>query len=106
LKPFMAAAVNVASLEIQRDFGVDAIVLTWVHTSSLLEMITLLLHEDARLAAIAPWGGSEGDYTHPGEEFGLVLKGTMELTVDGTTYLLREGGLFLFSFNQEPSVPV
>ena len=42
----MAAAVNVASPEIQRDFGVDAIVLTWVNTSSLLEMITLLLHED------------------------------------------------------------
>ena len=51
---------------------------------------------DARLAAIAPWGGSEGDYAHPGEEFGLVLKGTMELTVDGTTYQLREGDCFYF----------
>lgn len=51
---------------------------------------------DARLAVIGPRGGSEGDYAHPGEEFGLVLKGTMELTVDGTSYQLREGDCFYF----------
>jgi transcriptional regulator with XRE-family HTH domain len=51
---------------------------------------------DARLATVAPGGGSEGDYTHPGEEFGLVLKGCMELTVDGVTYQLKEGDCFYF----------
>ncbi|MGB9617496.1 MAG: cupin domain-containing protein, partial [Desulfomonilaceae bacterium] len=38
----------------------------------------------------------EGDYSHPGEEFGLVLKGSLELTVDGVKYLLREGDCFYF----------
>jgi len=51
---------------------------------------------DARLAKIAPKGGSEGDYSHPGEEFGLVLKGSLELTVDGKKYVLREGDCFYF----------
>jgi transcriptional regulator with XRE-family HTH domain len=51
---------------------------------------------DARLATIAPGGGSEGDYRHPGEEFGIVLLGTMELTVDGTTYQLQQGDCFYF----------
>jgi transcriptional regulator with XRE-family HTH domain len=51
---------------------------------------------DARLVTIAPQGGSEGDYSHPGEEFGLVLKGSLELTVDGTKYLLKEGDCFYF----------
>ena len=52
---------------------------------------------DARLATVSPGGGSEGDYVHPGEEFGLVLKGTMELTVDATSYQLNEGDCFYFN---------
>ncbi|MDQ7781237.1 MAG: XRE family transcriptional regulator [Desulfomonilaceae bacterium] len=51
---------------------------------------------DARLAIVAPGGGSEGDYTHPGEEFGFIVKGTLELTVDGATHILREGDTFYF----------
>ena len=51
---------------------------------------------DARLAVVAPGGGSDGDYSHPGEEFGIVLRGTLELTVDGATYLLQEGDCFYF----------
>lgn len=51
---------------------------------------------DARLAVIHPEGGSEGDYSHPGEEFGLVLKGRFELVVDGLSYLLSEGDSFYF----------
>ena len=43
LTPFMASAVNVALPEIQRDFGVDAIVLTWVHTSYLLSTSMFLV---------------------------------------------------------------
>lgn len=65
----------------------------------LIEILVLQAPDkkmDARLATIAPGGGSEGDYTHTGEEFGLVLKGVMELTVDGTSYHLREGDCFYF----------
>jgi transcriptional regulator with XRE-family HTH domain len=51
---------------------------------------------DARLAVIYPGGSSEGDYRHPGQEFGLVLKGVLELSVDGISYLLEEGDSFYF----------
>ncbi len=51
---------------------------------------------DARLATIEPGGGSDGDYQHPGEEFGLIIKGSMELTIQGAKYLLEEGDSFYF----------
>lgn len=51
---------------------------------------------DARLAIISPGGSSEGDYHHPGEEFGLVLKGNLELTVGGITYQLKKDDSFFF----------
>jgi transcriptional regulator with XRE-family HTH domain len=51
---------------------------------------------DARLAIIHPGGSSRGNYKHPGEEFGLVLKGIFELSVDGTIYKLDEGDSFYF----------
>ena len=55
---------------------------------------------DARMAIIAPGGSSEGDYSHPGEEFGLILKGKLALTVGGVTYNLSEGDSFYFSSAQ------
>lgn len=51
---------------------------------------------DARLAIIAPGGGSDGDYHHPGEEFGLILLGSMDLTIQGVKYQLSEGDSFYF----------
>lgn len=51
---------------------------------------------DARLAIIAPGGGSDGGYQHPGEEFGLIIKGEMELIIQGDKYLLAEGDSFYF----------
>jgi transcriptional regulator with XRE-family HTH domain len=55
---------------------------------------------DARLAIIAPGGSSDGDYRHPGEEFGLILKGSLDLTVNGVTYRLNEQDSFYFSSTQ------
>ena len=51
---------------------------------------------DARLAIIAPGGGSDGDYQHPGEEFGLIIKGAMELIIQGDKYMLAQGDSFYF----------
>jgi transcriptional regulator with XRE-family HTH domain len=44
-------------------------------------------------------GGHTGDelYTHDGEEAGLVLQGTMTLTVDDETWTLRAGDSFRFA---------
>lgn len=46
---------------------------------------------------IEPGGGSSGLYSHMGEEFGLVLSGEMDLTIEETTYDLKEGDSFYFS---------
>ncbi len=46
---------------------------------------------------IEPGGGSSGLYSHIGEEFGLILAGEMELTIEDKTYTLREGDSFYFS---------
>ena len=45
---------------------------------------------------IEPGGGSEGVLQHEGEEFGYVLDGEIELTVDNRSYQLREGDSFYF----------
>ena len=51
---------------------------------------------DARLAIVYPGGSSGGFYCHPGEEFGFLLKGRLQLTVSGNTYDLLEGDSFYF----------
>jgi transcriptional regulator with XRE-family HTH domain len=51
---------------------------------------------DARLAVIYPGGSSEGYYRHAGEEFGLILKGQLELIIEGVQHLLEEGDSFYF----------
>jgi transcriptional regulator with XRE-family HTH domain len=45
---------------------------------------------------IEPGGGSRGTLQHEGEEFGYVLDGAIELTVDDRRYQLREGDSFYF----------
>jgi mannose-6-phosphate isomerase-like protein (cupin superfamily) len=50
------------------------------------------------LVSIRPGGQSGPEtYTHRGEEGGLVLAGTLELTVDGRIVILYEGDSFRFS---------
>jgi transcriptional regulator with XRE-family HTH domain len=46
---------------------------------------------------IKPGGGSSGYYCHEGEEFGIVLKGEMELELEDRTYAVRENDSFYFS---------
>ena len=55
---------------------------------------------DARLAVISPGGSSDGDYSHPGEEFGLILKGSLDLTLGGVVYHLQADDTFYFSSTQ------
>jgi len=56
---------------------------------------------DARLAIVGPGGGSQGDYQHEGEEFGLILEGALELTIEGVSYTLRQGDSFYFRSTQD-----
>ena len=43
---------------------------------------------------IPPGTGSNGQYDHPGEEFGFVLSGTLELRVEEKVYKIRKGDSF------------
>jgi transcriptional regulator with XRE-family HTH domain len=45
---------------------------------------------------IKPGAQSDGTITHEGEELGLVLEGTLDLTVNGKTYRLSAGDSFHF----------
>ena len=49
---------------------------------------------------IRPGGGSNGEYAHEGEEFGIVLEGELELTVGDRVYYVKEGDSFYFPSTQ------
>jgi transcriptional regulator with XRE-family HTH domain len=48
------------------------------------------------LVTVEPGGGTAESYAHAGHEFGLVLSGEVELTVDAAKYLLKAGDSFAF----------
>jgi len=52
---------------------------------------------------IQPGGGSHGLYSHVGEEFGLVLKGELEIDLDGTIHRVRESESFYYNASQPHS---
>jgi transcriptional regulator with XRE-family HTH domain len=46
---------------------------------------------------IEPGGGSQGSYSHAGQEFGVVLRGKLELNLNGKIYLVKKNESFYFS---------
>jgi transcriptional regulator with XRE-family HTH domain len=46
---------------------------------------------------LRPGGGASDVYSHQGEEFGLILDGELELTLNGSTYRLKKNDSFYFS---------
>lgn len=48
------------------------------------------------LVTVAPDGGTREAYAHEGHEFGYVLEGEVELTVDDVAYRLKRGDSFAF----------
>jgi DNA-binding transcriptional MerR regulator/quercetin dioxygenase-like cupin family protein len=64
-------------------------------TMELLSTGTTML--ESMLFRVAPGGGSDGAYSHQGEEFIYMLKGTLELWLDELQcYKLQEGDSFWF----------
>jgi DNA-binding transcriptional MerR regulator/quercetin dioxygenase-like cupin family protein len=51
---------------------------------------------EPHLFRIAPEAGSGESYTHEGEEFIYVMRGDLEITVDGEEYRLKPGDSFYF----------
>ncbi len=64
-------------------------------------------HKNKRMhpffTTIAPGGGSHGLYSHVGEEFGIVLKGELEIDLEGTIHLVREKESFYYNSSQPHS---
>jgi transcriptional regulator with XRE-family HTH domain len=54
------------------------------------KMEVLLTHEEPQREAEEDW------YQHEGEEFGLILEGRYEVTVENQTYILEEGDSIYF----------
>ena len=50
---------------------------------------------------LEPGGGSKGAYSHIGEECGIVLRGRLEINLNGRIYSVRKNESFYFS-SQEP----
>ena len=48
------------------------------------------------LVTVEPGGGTAQAYAHAGHEFGIVLSGEVELTVDAARYMLKTGDSFAF----------
>jgi transcriptional regulator with XRE-family HTH domain len=48
------------------------------------------------LVTVEPGGGTAEAYAHAGHEFGIVLSGEVELTVDAAKYVLKNGDSFAF----------
>lgn len=46
---------------------------------------------------IQPGGGSHGLYSHVGEEFGIVLKGELEIEISGVIHLVKECESFYYN---------
>jgi transcriptional regulator with XRE-family HTH domain len=49
---------------------------------------------------IQPGGGSHGYYSHVGEEFGIVLKGQLEIDLDGVVHRVNENETFYYNSSQ------
>lgn len=46
---------------------------------------------------VDPGGGSDGEYTHEGEEFGLILAGALTLRMGDEVHKVKKGESFYFS---------
>jgi quercetin dioxygenase-like cupin family protein len=49
---------------------------------------------------IQPGGGSDGLYSHLGEECGIVLKGELEIDLNGTVYRVKENESFYYNSSE------
>lgn len=48
------------------------------------------------IVTVEPGGGTAEAYAHAGHEFGYILTGEVELSIDGTSYSLKQGDSFAF----------
>ncbi|MBW1646345.1 MAG: cupin domain-containing protein [Deltaproteobacteria bacterium] len=82
----------------------DRIQFKFPHTEVYSELLTRNVKRKSMqplYKVVKPGCGSEGLYSHHGEEMGIVLEGTLELTVDDKTYHLEAGDSFYFQSSRQ-----
>lgn len=67
--------------------------------ADIRQMVRMVKHRQMQpfYTVIKPDGGSRDNYSHQGEEFGLVLEGELTLTVGAETYNVKKGSSFYYS---------
>ncbi len=78
----------------------DRVQFKFPHTEVYSELLTTNIRNKQMqpiYKIIKPGAGSDGTYQHQGEEMGVVLEGTLELTVDDQVYDLEPGDAFYFN---------
>lgn len=77
----------------------DRIVINFREGEAKIQMLVRDV-QDKRMqpffTTIEPGGGSGGFYSHLGEEFGIVLNGTLEIEINGHTHRLKKNESFYF----------
>lgn len=70
--------------------------------ADIKQMVRMVKHRRMQPfnTVIEPGGGTKEDYSHHGEEFGLVLEGELTLQVGHETYLVPAGSSFYYSSSQ------
>ncbi len=82
----------------------DRIQFKFPHTEVYSELLTRNVKRKTMqplYKVVKPGCGSEGLYSHQGEELGIVLEGTLELTVDNQVYQLETGDSFYFQSSRQ-----
>lgn len=71
-----------------------------LHRGGIVKELLVARQGDKRMEpfwmTIKPGAGSGGQYDHAGEDFGVVLSGILELTVETKVFRLRKGDAFYF----------
>jgi len=104
-----ALGVRIVDFFLEEDED-EAVVLEpeqWVSVSlprwraDIRQMVRRVKHRKMQpfYTVIQPGGGTEEDYDHQGEEFGIVLKGELTLRVGNEVHLVKEGSSFYYSSN-------
>ena len=107
-----ALEVSIIDLIRDEDEGLDQVVtrktdriqFKFPHTEVYSELLTRNVKRKSMqplYKVVKPGGGSEGLYSHQGEELGILLEGTLELTVDNQVYELEAGDSFYFQSTRQ-----
>jgi transcriptional regulator with XRE-family HTH domain len=94
---FMPASSSTEPVVTRESDRVEISMNRWKAKVNLLVRSTAGKRMSPFYTVIQPGGGAVGQYSHEGEEFGIVLKGELEINLNDTIYKVRQGESFYYS---------